>query len=188
MILEVLKGHYVSEERLMLKSQIIGTDESIVSTLALNEVSIKTGGTGYMEDFSTYVNGDYVNSHEGDGLIIATPTGSTAYALSCGGPIIHPNLDAFVIVPICPHTLSDRPLVIKSSSTIEIKVNPKPNNSPQVACDGNIAGNLNSNDRLNISIANEKVTLLHPNDHSYYEQLRSKLNWGHSSRTKKNQT
>ena len=121
-------------------------------------------------------------------MIIATPTGSTAYALSCGGPIIQPNLDAFVIVPVCPHTLSDRPLVIKSSSSIEIKVAPKPNNEPQVACDGDLQGSINTNDKLVINIAKEKVTLLHPNDHNYYEKLRSKLNWGYINRVKKNNT
>tara|TARA_Y100001970_G_scaffold292863_1_gene436232 strand:+ start:2524 stop:3426 length:903 start_codon:yes stop_codon:yes gene_type:complete len=185
-ILDILKGNFISEERIMLNSEITFFNEKKISMLALNEVSIKAGGAGYIQDFITYIDGEYVNTHEGDGLIIATPTGSTAYALSCGGPIIQPNLDAFVIVPVCPHTLSDRPLVIKSSSLIEIKVAPKPNNETHVACDGDLQGSINTNDKLVINIAKEKVTLLHPNYHNYYEKLRSKLNWGYTNRVKKN--
>jgi NAD+ kinase len=136
-----------------------------------------------MQDFTTFVDGEYVNTHGGDGLIVATATGSTAYALSCGGPIIHPNVDALVIVPICPHTLSDRPLVIKASSKIEVRVQPRFDNRPQVACDGDSLGEMGSDDALQIHVAEETVTLLHPQDLSYYELLRSKLSWGRSNRS-----
>jgi NAD+ kinase len=135
-----------------------------------------------MLDFATYVNGDYVNTHGGDGIIVATTTGSTAYALSCGGPIIQPTVDALVLVPICPHTLSDRPLVIPSSSHIEVRVEPRFDDRAQVSCDGETFGGLSENDKLSIRVADATVRLLHPHGYDYFELLRSKLSWGHSER------
>jgi NAD+ kinase len=116
-------------------------------------------------------------------LIVATATGSTSYALSCGGPIIQPNVDALVIVPICPHTLSDRPLVVRASSQIEVRVRPRFDDRPHVACDGDSLGEMGADDVLRINVADETVKLLHPRDLNYYELLRSKLSWGHSNRT-----
>jgi len=178
----MLDGNFVEESRLMLQAEIRGEGSSGESMLALNDVVLKTGQTGHMQDFKTFVNGEYVNTHGGDGLIVATATGSTAYALSCGGPIIQPNVDALVIVPICPHTLSDRPLVIRASSSVEVRVEPRDEDRPQVACDGDRLGEMHADDTLYIGVAAETVTLLHPQDLNYYEQLRSKLSWGHSNR------
>ncbi len=135
-----------------------------------------------MLDFVTTVDGSYVNTHRGDGLIVATPTGSTAYALSCGGPIIQPNVDALVMVPICPHTLSDRPLVLKLTSSIEVRVDTGADSAAQVVCDGEALGRIVSGEVLRIGLADETVTLLHPRDYNYYELLRSKLNWGRANR------
>ncbi len=179
----ILSGDFVQESRLMLQAEISGKDRSNATMLALNDVVLKTGQTGHMQDFTTFVDGEYVNTHGGDGLIVATATGSTAYALSCGGPIIQPNVDALVIVPICPHTLSDRPLVVKASSKIEVRVQPRFDNRPQVACDGDSLGEMGSDDALQIHVAKETVKLLHPQDLSYYELLRSKLSWGRSNRS-----
>ncbi|MEE9570105.1 MAG: NAD(+)/NADH kinase, partial [Gammaproteobacteria bacterium] len=179
----ILSGDFVAESRLMLQAEIIAEGRSKAAMLALNDVALKTGQTGHMQDFTTFVDGEYVNTHGGDGLIVATATGSTAYALSCGGPIIHPNVDALVIVPICPHTLSDRPLVVKASSKIEVRVQPRFDNWPQVACDGDSLGEMGSDDTLRIHVAEETVQLLHPQDLSYYELLRSKLSWGRSNRS-----
>lgn len=175
----ILSGDFNEENRLMLRARIASSGARM---LALNDVVLKTGQTGHMQDFSTYVDGDYVNTHGGDGLIVATATGSTAYALSCGGPIIQPNVDALVMVPICPHTLSDRPLVVRSSSRIEVRVEPGFDSSPQVACDGDSLGEMSDADTLEIEVADEIVKLLHPRDLNYYEQLRSKLNWGQTNR------
>jgi NAD+ kinase len=149
---------------------------------ALNDVALQKLETGRILDFVTSVDGSYVNTHGGDGLIVATATGSTAYALSCGGPIIQPDLDAFVMVPICPHTLSDRPLVLYASSTIEVKLQPEEVTPAQVACDGEFYGNLHVEDVLRVRAARETLTLLHPKDYNYYELLRSKLNWGGTKR------
>ena len=139
-----------------------------------------------MQDFRTYVDGEYVNTHGGDGLIIATPTGSTAYALSCGGPIIQPDVDALVIVPIAPHTLSDRPLVVRSSSEIVVHIEPRlEHQSATVACDGEDLGEMSKEETLTINVSEKTVQLLHPQGHSYYELLRSKLSWGQNNRAQR---
>ena len=111
---DVLNGRYVKDHRAMLQARLIGPDREIHITHALNDVVLQKWQTGRMLDFETWIDGHYVNNHGGDGLVIATATGSTAYALSCGGPILYPELDAFVLAPICPHTLSDRPIVVRS--------------------------------------------------------------------------
>ncbi|HSG65438.1 MAG TPA: NAD(+) kinase, partial [Gammaproteobacteria bacterium] len=138
--------------------------------------------------FATWVDGDYVNTHGGDGLIVATATGSTAYALSCGGPIIHPTVDALVVVPICPHTLSDRPLVIPTKSKIEIRIQPRFDDRAHVSCDGEDLGELAAAGKLTIRVAKQTVRLLHPHGYDYYELLRSKLRWGHTARAPRGPT
>jgi NAD+ kinase len=181
----ILAGDYLEERRLMLSAQI-GDGSSHPKLVALNDVVLQKGETGRMLDFVTTVDGSYVNAHRGDGLIVATPTGSTAYALSCGGPIIQPNVDALVMVPICPHTLSDRPLVLKLTSSIEVRVDTGVGSAAHVVCDGEDLGRIASGDILRIGLADESVTLLHPRDYNYYELLRSKLNWGRANRDRTN--
>ena len=185
----LLHGDYVTENRLMLEARISGGAADHGPLLALNDVVLKTVDTGHMEDFRTTVDGEYVNTHGGDGLIVATATGSTAYALSCGGPIIQPNVDALVIVPIAPHTLSDRPLVVKSSSLIRATVDlPAGRRDAEVTCDGEILGTLGSGEVVEIRAASETVKLLHPRGQNFYQQLRSKLNWGHTNRPPRRRT
>jgi NAD+ kinase len=182
----VLNGDYIAEERLLLRATLQRAEDAaevVTSTLALNDVVLQKGSSGRMFDFDTLIGGTFVNRHSGDGLIVATPTGSTAYALSCGGPIIEPSVAALVMVPICPHSLSDRPLVIPASSSITITLADGDEPPAHVSCDGEELGELGPNDRLHIAAADENVTLLHPRDHSYYELLRSKLNWGKASRS-----
>jgi len=179
----VLNGDYLAEERLMLKATIRGNDGDSESVNALNDVVLQKVVSGRILDFMTSVDGHYVNTHGGDGLIVATPTGSTAYALSCGGPIIRPDVAALVMVPICPHTLSDRPLVIQSSSRIIVEIPPGGEGRAQVTCDGEELGPLDTEQTLEICAAKETVTLLHPKGHNYYELLRSKLNWGRANRS-----
>ncbi len=174
----VLAGDFLAERRLMLEADIGGE----LRGLALNDVVLQKGETGRMLDFVTRVDGSYVNTHRGDGLIVATPTGSTAYALSCGGPIIQPNVDALVMVPICPHTLSDRPLVLQASSIVEIELEAGAGGAAHVMCDGEVLGPIGDTQTLRIEVASETVTLLHPRDYNYYELLRSKLNWGRANR------
>lgn len=178
----VLAGDYIEERRIMLEARLDGPDQLSDTMLALNDVAAKVGKSGHMQDFATWVDGDYVNTHGGDGLIVATATGSTAYALSCGGPIIQPTVDALVMVPICPHTLSDRPLVIPTSCKIEVRIQPRFDDLAQVSCDGEQLGEIGADDTLTISVADQTVRLLHPRGYDYFELLRSKLRWGQTER------
>jgi NAD+ kinase len=178
----VLDGDYLAEERLMLEARICGSDGASESLNALNDVVLQKVASGRILDFETTVDGLYVNTHGGDGLIVATPTGSTAYALSCGGPIIRPDVAALVMVPICPHTLSDRPIVLQSSSRISVRVPADGEGRAQVTCDGEELGFVDASQTLEIATAKETVSLLHPKDYNYYDLLRSKLNWGRANR------
>jgi NAD+ kinase len=180
----ILAGKYLAERRLTLAAQLGKRAKG--SSFALNDVVLQKGDTGRLLDFTTEVDNVYVNTHRGDGLIVATPTGSTAYALSCGGPIIQPNVDALVMVPICPHTLSDRPLVLPSSSEIRVTLDNAGGSEAHVVCDGESVARMAAGDVLTISLAKQPITLLHPREYNYYELLRSKLNWGRASRDQPN--
>ena len=179
---EILVGEYVQDRRAMLEAQLIRDSDTHNTCHALNDVVLQKWQTGRMLDFETWIDGRYVNTHGGDGLVIATATGSTAYALSCGGPILYPELDALVLAPICPHTLSDRPIVVRGSSTIEVRLVERPDTNAQVTCDGVPLGDLLAGDRLVVKPSSASVTLLHPSDHDYYRILRSKLRWGRGDR------
>jgi NAD+ kinase len=181
----ILAGDYLAERRLTLSASLAG-GAATGALFALNDIVVQKGDTGRLLDFTTEVDGIYVNTHRGDGLIVATPTGSTAYALSCGGPIIQPNVDALVMVPICPHTLSDRPLVLPSSSRIRVTLDNAGGSEAHVVCDGESLARMSADDALEISLAKQAVTMLHPREYNYYELLRSKLNWGRASRDRPN--
>ncbi len=177
----ILAGDYLSERRSMLAAKLGGRPDA-EALFAVNDIVLQRGETGRMLDFTTVVDGVYVNTHRGDGLVVATPTGSTAYALSCGGPIIQPNVNALVMVPICPHTLSDRPLVLPSTSTVRVSLERDTHDPAHVVCDGEPLAKLGAGENVTISLAAQTVTLLHPRDYNYYELLRSKLNWGRANR------
>lgn len=180
----ILNGNFLQESRLLLQAELIGSDGSRKIDTAFNDVVLQRCDTGRMVDFETRVGGAFVNTHSGDGLIVATPTGSTAYALSCGGPIIEPQLEAFVVVPICPHTLTDRPIVISASKPIEIRVLPREDTNAEVIVDGHPLGPMGPKDRLFISGADSRITLIHPPGYDFFEILRSKLLWGRDSRVR----
>lgn len=173
-----LEGRLEADERPLLAACLRQSGGVVAEALALNDVVLQKLATGRMLDFETRVGGRYVNTHAGDGIVIASATGSTAYALSCGGPIIEPHLDALVMAPICPHTLSDRPIVISARAIIEIELLQRPDTRAQVTCDGAILGEIAPGDRLEVKPAGERITLLHPPGHDYYRLLRSKLHWG----------
>jgi NAD+ kinase len=185
---EILSGRFVQDRRAMLRARVFRHGVAERECFSLNDVVLQKWQTGRMLDFETWIDGRYVNTHGGDGLVVATATGSTAYALSCGGPILYPELDALVLAPICPHTLSDRPIVVRSSSTIEVRLVERPDTKAQVTCDGVPLGELLAGDRLLVSPASERVLLLHPPDHDYYRILRSKLRWGRGDRVLPDQT
>jgi NAD+ kinase len=178
----ILNGDYTSECRLLIEAHLTSADGRVRSATALNDVVLQRCEGGRMLNFETRIAERPLNSHAGDGLIIATPTGSTAYALSCGGPIIEPNLQALVIVPVCPHTLSDRPIVIPANLSIEVILHIPGSTIAEVAVDGMSLGKLGPDDRLNVARSSQQITLIHPPGYDFYEILRSKLHWGHDSR------
>jgi NAD+ kinase len=176
-----LEGRLTPDERPLLATCLYYADGRVAEALSLNDVVMQKLVTGRMIDFETHLDGVYVNTHAGDGIVVASPTGSTAYALSCGGPIIEPHLDVLVVAPICPHTLSDRPIVVSARSQIEVRLLERPDIRAQVTCDGTVLADMDPGDRLCIKAASETVTLLHPTGHDYYKLLRSKLHWGRGS-------
>lgn len=178
----ILAGDYTVESRLMLGANLQRANGEVVTAIAFNDVVLQRSETGRMVDFETSVAGQFVNTHSGDGIIVATPTGSTAYALSCGGPIVEPHLDAMVVVPICPHTLTDRPLVIASSQPIKIRLLDREQTAAAVAIDGHSIGPISPEDTLTISAAENRIRLIHPPGYDFYGILRSKLLWGRDNR------
>ncbi len=176
-----LEGRLEADERPLLAACLRQSDGTVAQALALNDVVLQKLATGRMLDFETRVGGRYVNTHAGDGIVVASATGSTAYALSCGGPIIEPHLEALVIAPICPHTLSDRPIVVSARARIEIELLQRPDTRAQVTCDGAVLGEIAPGDRLEVKASGERITLLHPDGYDYYRLLRSKLHWGRGS-------
>jgi NAD+ kinase len=176
-----LQGRLVPDERPLLAAHLSNSSGFIVEALALNDVVLQRLATGRMVDVESHIDGRFVNTHAGDGVVVASATGSTAYALSCGGPIVEPHLPVFVVATICPHTLSNRPIVVSARSTIEIRLLDRHDRHAQLVCDGAVLAEITPGDRLSVKQARERVTLLHPVGHDYYRLLRSKLHWGHGS-------
>jgi len=175
---EVLSGKYMMETRFLLETSVTRQGALIGGDDALNDVVIHPGRFVRMIEFELYVDGQFVYSQRSDGLIISTPTGSTAYALSGGGPIMHPKLDAIVIVPMNPHTLSSRPIVIDGNSEIKVLVGEHNSAYPHVTCDGQNHVVTNPGDEIHIHKKPHKLHLIHPINHNFYESCRSKLGWG----------
>ena len=176
-VADVLDGNYVATERFMLEAEILRDGSVVDSGIALNDVILESGGSVRMIEFELVINGQFVYSQRADGLIIATPTGSTAYALSGGGPIVHPNLEAIDIVPINPHTLSNRPILVDSKSTLQVKVPISNTVEPLVVCDGQHYLNARLGDIIHVRRKDKTLKLLHPVEHDFYATCRSKLNW-----------
>jgi len=179
----VLEGRFETDSRQLLDARLTLADGRSADYRALNDVVVQRHESGRMVELETRIDDCFVNRHGGDGLVIASSTGSTAYALSCGGPIIHPSLGAVVIAPISPHTLSDRPIVVSRESRIEVRLVARSAARAQITCDGVLLGDLEERSRLLIGPASESITLLHPPGHDYFRLLRSKLHWGRSGRT-----
>jgi NAD+ kinase len=178
----VLAGRFETDERELLAARLPLADGGVREVSALNDVVVQRQATGRMLELEVWVDGRYVNTHGGDGIVIASSTGSTAYALSCGGPIVHPALAATVVAPISPHTLSDRPIVIRRESRVEIRLVERSGMRAQVTCDGFLLGDLEPATPLTVGPAAQRITLLHPRGHDFFRLLRSKLHWGRSGR------
>ena len=160
--------------------QYVG-DQTISNHVALNDVVIHKWNIARMIELETYINGQFLNRQHADGLIVSTPTGSTAYALSSGGPILHPSLNAILLSPICPHTLSNRPIVVDAECCIEIYLKGREPNA-KVTLDGQSSQDLFINDTIKITQKPEKVVILHPKNHDYFDILRAKLHWSEHPR------
>ena len=174
---DILQGHYIEEHRSLIHAMITGEQGSLTEEEALNDIVLTQGAVSHMIEFDVYIDALFVSHYRADGLIIATPTGSTAYALSAGGPILHPDLQAVVLVPMFPHTLSSRPIVLDLQSTIEIKF-PLYNLSPlQLSFDGRARKDLPPGHSIQITKKDKPLRLLHPLGYNYYKTLRSKLGW-----------
>ncbi len=175
-VAEILSGQYVAEERILLNGQIRRAGERVFEATAFNDVVVGKGGSGRLIDLEISINSEFVYSQRADGLVVTSPTGTTAYALSAGGPIVHPTLEAVALVPICPHTLSARPIVVSSHSRIELHLTHA--DDARVHFDGQHYFDLQAGDHVWITRASRPVTLLHPHSYSYYDTLRQKLHWG----------
>src|ERR1700728_1426720 len=174
---QVVAGKHRTSERMMLDAEILRADQPAERQCALNDAVANKAALARMLDFDVHVDGNHVGRYRADGLVVATPTGSTAYSLAAGGPIIHPDLDAFVITPICPHMLTNRPLVVPDTAKVELDFSAS-GEPVYLTLDGQIGFQLQPQDRVVITKAATKVQVVSPPRLTYYEILRSKLRWG----------
>jgi NAD+ kinase len=179
----ILDGEYVQDPRCLLQAQVGEGAQPRATQTAFNDVVLHKWNTARLIEFETYIDGRFVNTQRSDGLIISTPTGSTAYALSGGGPLLHPALDALVLVPICPHTLSNRPLVVAGDSVVEVVVSG--HTDPEhlrISCDGQETLELRRGERVRVAKHACGIRLIHPAGHDHYRLLRAKLGWSEPPR------
>ncbi len=180
---DILDGRYEAEERFPLCARLIRDGNVLREQTAVNEVVIHSWNATSMIELETRINGVFLNSQRSDGLIISTPTGSTAYALSAGGPILAPSLKALVLAPINPHTLTNRPIVVNDDSLIEVSFRPCKQFQAQVVCDNVSIPDIEISDRIEIKRAPLPFRILHPSHYDFFEILRAKLNWSSGYRS-----
>jgi len=178
---EIFNGSYREEQRLLLEMQVLRNGQVIFQGDAFNDVVVHIRDVARMIEFETRINHEFVNHQRADGIVVSTPTGSTAYALSSGGPILHATLDVITLVPISPHTLSSRPLVVNADSEIDILVCNTKEGIAQATCDGHLSTDVHVGDHIMVKRKVEKITLLHPKQYNYFEILRAKLHWSEHS-------
>ncbi|MEM6582487.1 MAG: NAD(+) kinase, partial [Pseudomonadota bacterium] len=174
----VLDGQFDSENRFLLDAEVRRDGEVVGRADALNDVVVNSGTSAQMIEFELYINDGFVYRQRADGLIVSTPTGSTAYSLSGGGPIMHPALDAMVLVPMFPHALSSRPIVVEGASQIRIDILERNRIHPPVTCDGQVNITASPGDSVHLNKKSHRLTLLHPKGHSFFASCRDKLRWG----------
>lgn len=173
---EIFSGNYRDDTRFLLQATIDGHDAT--TRIAMNDVVVHAHQSLHMIEFETHINGKFLNSQRADGLVVATPTGSTAYAMSAGGPILDVDLDALVLASVCPHTLSNRPLVIAADNLIKITLSENNHGTAMVTCDGRPGHLLQPGDSIKIQKHSSQIRLLHLESHDHYSILRAKLEWG----------
>jgi NAD+ kinase len=172
-----LAGSLRTERRVQVEAEIVRADEVIASYLALNDVVLNKGAIARVLDFDVWVDDKFISTYKSDGLIVSTPTGSTAYSLAAGGPVIVPSVAAFIVTPICAHTLSNRPIVLPDSVTIQVAVKSQ-RESVYLTVDGQVGIALRSDDTVRVKKAASAVVLIQPPEKNYFEILRQKLKWG----------
>ena len=173
----MLDGEYERDSRFLLEAEVRRDGVAIGQALALNDVVVNSGTSAQMIELELSINDTFVYRQRADGLIVSTPTGSTAYSLSGGGPIMHPTLDAVVLVPMYPHALSSRPIVVDGSSEIRIDVLDRNRIHPPVTCDGQVNMTARPGDSVHITKSSQRLTLIHTVGHSFYASCRDKLRW-----------
>ncbi|PCJ88974.1 MAG: NAD(+) kinase [Thiotrichaceae bacterium] len=178
---DILNGSYREEQRILLEMQVHRDGKVIFEADAFNDVVVHIRDVARMIEFETRIDNEFVNHQRADGIVVSTPTGSTAYALSSGGPILHATLDAITLVPISPHTLSSRPLVVNADSHIDILICNTKEGIAQATCDGHLSTDVHVGDHIKVKRKSDKITLLHPKQHNYFEILRAKLHWSEHS-------
>ena len=171
----VIHGHYTIEQRSLINAQVIRNNISVMQAVALNDVVISRGAIGNMIEFNISIDDHFVLSQKSDGVIFATPTGSTAYSLAAGGPILHPKANVFSIVPICPQSMTNRPLVVYDNAKIEFDLVRE--NATQIHFDGQECFDLDIGDKVLLSKHPKEFKIIHPKDYNYFHTLRTKLDW-----------
>ncbi|HXJ95739.1 MAG TPA: NAD(+)/NADH kinase [Terriglobia bacterium] len=173
----VLKGSYRTESRVQIEAEVVRNECCAASFLALNDVVLNKAAIARVLDFDVWVDGLFISTYKSDGLIVSTPTGSTAYSLAAGGPVVAPSVGAFIITPICAHTLTNRPIVLSDTTTIEVAV--KSEGEPAYfTVDGQVGMEVHGEDRVRIRKSTKTVEIVQPSSKNYFEVLRQKLKWG----------
>ncbi|KUJ72199.1 NAD(+) kinase [Thiomicrospira sp. WB1] len=175
---EVLANNYECEERTLLEVLIKKDGKALYRDVAFNDVVLHKNDSPRMIEFETFIDGRFLNSQRSDGLIIATPTGSTAYALSAGGPIIEPDLNVVTLVSINPHTMSNRPIVTSGDSQILIRPHENCCGTASIICDGQVTYQFSAGTETHVTRHPKFIKMVHPKEHDHYKLLRAKLNWG----------
>lgn len=172
---DLLDGRFAQENRMLLAAEIIRDGREVDSNMALNDVVVDKGAIGRMIEFELFIDGEFIYNLRADGLIVSTPTGSTAYSLSSGGPILHPTLTGIALVPLCPHALTNRPIIVKDDADIELRLTQAPD--ARVHFDGQLTLDLQPGDSVRLRRSEHKICFLHPPGYSYFAMLRQKLHW-----------
>jgi NAD+ kinase len=175
-MIEVIAGNYTIENRFFIEGEIHKPNQAVSSDIALNDIILHSHESLSMIEYELYSDGNLIHKQRADGVIVSTPTGSTAYALSGGGPIMHPSLETLAIVPICPHTLSNRPIVLAASQEIDLRLC-QAESVARVNYDGHSTVIVNAEDRIRIKRSPKSIALLHPQNYDYFQILRAKLYW-----------
>lgn len=177
---DLLDGRFLPENRMLLDAEVLRDGREIATNLAFNDVVVDKGAIGRMIEFELFIDGEFIYNLRSDGLIVSTPTGSTAYAMSSGGPILHPTLTGIALVPLCPHALTNRPIIVNDQVEIELMITHA--EDPRIHFDGQVTQNLLPGDCVRLKRSDYHICLLHPPGYSYFAMLRQKLQWSERPR------